>query len=195
MLLADEATHGSALQSSSALTELWQESTMKFSRFVRGMLAAGVTAVSAFAASGAHAADLIDTVKERGTLIVGVEGTYPPFNYVDTKTGELDGFDIDVAKLIADKLGVKAQFVKTEWSAILAGLSSGKFDVIINQVGITPERKQTFDFSVPYVASSPQLILRKNDDAGYTSFADLKGKKLGVSQGSNYEALAKSQEG
>lgn len=168
---------------------------MKFSRFVRGLLAAGVTAVSAFAAGGAHAADLIDTVKERGTLIVGVEGTYPPFNYVDTKTGELDGFDIEVSQLIADKLGVKVQFVKTEWSAILAGLSSGKFDVIVNQVGITPERQKTFDFSVPYVASSPQLILRKDDDAGYTSFADLKGKKLGVSQGSNYEALAKAQEG
>ncbi len=168
---------------------------MEFSRFVRGLLAAGVTAFSALAASGAHAADLLDTVKQRGTLIVGVEGTYPPFNFVDTKTHELDGFDIDVSKLVASKLGVKVQFVKTEWSAILAGLSSGKFDIIVNQVGITPERQKTFDFSVPYVASSPQLIVRKNDDANYKSFADLKGKKLGVSQGSNYETLAKSQKG
>src|SRR5690606_3744020 len=168
---------------------------MKFSRFVRGVLAAGVTAVSALAVSGAHAADLLDTVKERGTLIVGVEGTYPPFNYVDTKTGQLEGFDIEVAKLIGDKLGVKTEFVKTEWSAILAGLSSGKFDTIANQVGVTPERRKTFDFSVPYVASSPQLILRKNDDSHYKSFLDLKGKKLGVGQGSNYENLAKAQEG
>src|SRR3546814_13196122 len=111
---------------------------MKFSRFVRGMLAAGVTAVSVLAASGAQAADLLDTVKERGTLIVGLEGTYPPFNYVDTKTGQLDGFDIEVAKLIGDKLGVKTQFVKTEWSAILACLRSVKFVVIIYLVGITP---------------------------------------------------------
>lgn len=168
---------------------------MKFSRFVRALIAAGVTAVAALGSAGVQAADLLDTVKERGTLIVGVEGTYPPFNFVDTKTGQLEGFDIDVAKLVADKLGVKAEFIKTEWSAILAGLSSGKFDVIVNQVGITPERQKTFDFSVPYVASSPQLILRANDDSGYKSFADLKGKKLGVSQGSNYEALAKAQEG
>ena len=168
---------------------------MKLSRFVGGLLAAGATAISVLAAGGAHAADLLDTVKERGTLIVGVEGTYPPFNFVDAKTGQLDGFDIDVSELLAEKLGVKVQFVKTEWSAILAGLSSGKFDVILNQVGITPERERTFDFSVPYVASSPQLILRKNDDSNYTSFADLKGKRLGVSQGSNYEALAKAQEG
>src|SRR3546814_14015543 len=96
--------------------------------------------------------------------------------------------------MLADKLCVKVKFVKTEWSAILAGLSSGKFDVIVNQVGITPQRKKTFDFSVPYVASSPQLILRKDDPANYKSFADLKGKKLGVGQGSNYEPLARSEE-
>lgn len=168
---------------------------MNLTKLVRAVAAAGLTAVFALGAASASAADLLSTVKERGALIVGVEGTYPPFNFVDTKTGELDGFDIDVANLIAARLGVKAQFVKTEWSAILAGLSSGKFDVILNQVGITPERQKTFDFSQPYVASSPQLILRKNDDANYSSFADLKGKKLGVSQGSNYETLAKAQEG
>ena len=168
---------------------------MKPSYFVRGLLAVGAVAFSLAAGGVAHAEDLLDTVKARGALIVGVEGTYPPFNYIDTKTGQLEGFDIDVANLIADRLGVKAQFVKTEWSAILAGLSSGKFDAIVNQVGITPERQKAFDFSVPYVASSPQLILRKNDDSDYKSFADLKGKKLGVSQGSNYEALAKAQEG
>ncbi|MYN12555.1 transporter substrate-binding domain-containing protein [Pusillimonas sp. TS35] len=168
---------------------------MKFSTFVRSLLAAGAVAGSLLAGGVAQAADLLDTVKSRGSLIVGVEGTYPPFNYVNAKTGQLEGFDIDVADMIARRLGVKAQFVKTEWSAILAGLGSGKFDVIVNQVGITPERERAFDFSIPYVASSPQLILRAKDDSGYKSFADLKGKTLGVSQGSNYEALAKSQPG
>ncbi len=168
---------------------------MKFTHFARYFLAAGMTALAALTAGTAQAADLLDTVKSRGTLIVGLEGTYPPFNFVDTKTHQLDGFDVDVAKLIAGKLGVKVQFVKTEWSAILAGLHSGKFDVIINQVGITPDRQKAFDFSIPYVASSPQLILRKDDASDYKSFADLKGKRLGVSQGSNYENLAKAQEG
>ncbi len=178
-----------------ACCSFFMETNMKFSCFARGLLAAGAVAFSLAAGGVAHAQDLLDTVKARGALIVGVEGTYPPFNYVDTKTGQLEGFDIDVANMVAKRLGVKAQFVKTEWSAILAGLSSGKFDVIVNQVGITPERKKAFDFSVPYVASSPQLILRKDDDSDYKSFAGLKGKKLGVSQGSNYEALAKAQEG
>ncbi|NYT37844.1 transporter substrate-binding domain-containing protein [Allopusillimonas soli] len=168
---------------------------MKLSALLRGLAAAVIVVTPLLAAPLAQAAGLLDTVKERGALIVGLEGTYPPFNYVDAKTGELDGFDVDVAKLIAERLGVKAEFVKTEWSAILAGLGSGKFDVIVNQVGITDARKKAFDFSVPYVASSPQLILRKDDDSQYKTFADLKGKKLGVGQGSNYEALAKAQEG
>jgi len=168
---------------------------MKLAHSLRLAVAAGVTAFSALAAVPAHATDLLNTIKARGTLLVGLEGTYPPFNFVNTKTQKLDGFDVDVAKMIASKLGVKIKFVKTEWSAILAGLSAGKFDIIVNQVGITPQRKQTFDFSVPYVASSPQLILRKNDTADYKSFADLKGKKLGVGQGSNYETLAKAQKG
>lgn len=167
----------------------------KLSHYLRWAAAVGVTAFSAIAAVPAHATDLLDTVKARGTLLVGMEGTYPPFNFVNTKTGQLDGFDVDVSKLIASKLGVKVKFVKTEWSAILAGLSAGKFDVIVNQVGITPERQKTFDFSVPYVASSPQLIQRKDDPANYKSFADLKGKTLGVGQGSNYETLAKAQKG
>src|SRR3546814_3493241 len=85
----------------------------------------------------------------------------------------------------------------SDWSSDVCssdlGLSSGKFDVIVNQVGITPERKRTFDFSVPYVASSPQLILRKDDDSGYKSFADLKGKKLGVSQGRSEEHTSELQ--
>lgn len=168
---------------------------MKLTHYARWIAATGAVVFSALAASPAYSADLLDAVKDRGTLIVGMEGTYPPFNFVDTKTHQLEGFDVDVARLIAGKLGVKVEFVKTEWSAILAGLSSGKFDVIVNQVGITPEREKTFDFSIPYVASSPQLILRKDDPSQYKSFADLAGKKLGVSQGSNYETLAKAQKG
>jgi cystine transport system substrate-binding protein len=168
---------------------------MKLAHSLRWAAAIGVTALSAFAATPAHATDLLDTVKARDALIVGVEGTHPPFNFVNTKTGKLDGFDVEVATMLAGKLGVKVQFVKTEWSAMLAGLSAGKFDIIVNQVGITPQREQIFDFSVPYVASGPQLILRKDETPGYKSFADLKGKKVGVVQGSNFEALAKTKPG
>jgi cystine transport system substrate-binding protein len=131
-------------------------------------------------------------VKERGTLRIGAESTYPPFNFKDQKTGQLSGFDADVARLVASKLGVKPEFITTEWSGILAGLAAGKFDIIVNQVGITDQRKQTFDFSDPYTLSSAQLIVNRNDQHVYKSLEELKGKKLGVGQGSNYEQKAKS---
>ena len=76
----------------------------------------------AAAALHAQAADLLQTVKARGTLKVAMEGVYPPFNYQE-RNGELAGYDVDVARLVAGKLGLKAEFVTTEWASILAGLA------------------------------------------------------------------------
>jgi L-cystine transport system substrate-binding protein len=139
----------------------------------------------------ALAADLLEAIKSRGTLRIAVEGTYPPFNFKD-KSGQLTGFDVEVAQLLTQKMGVKPEFVTTEYSGILAGLAAGKYDVIVNQVGITPERQKAFDFSDPYTISSPQLIVRKDEQRKFAGLEDLKGKKLGVGQGSNFEQKAKS---
>jgi cystine transport system substrate-binding protein len=153
-----------------------------------------ILVLAAVLALPASAADLLATVKTRGTLKVALEGTYPPFNYKE-KNGELAGYDVDVAKLVAAKLGLKVEFVSSEWASILAGLTAGKYDVIISQVGINPKREQAFDFSQPYIYSMPQLIVRNNETAAYKSLADLKGKKLGVGQGSVYEQQAKAVAG
>ena len=142
----------------------------------------------------ASAADLLATVKARGTLKVALEGTYPPFNYRE-KSGEIAGYDVDVARMLAAKLGVKVEFVSSEWASILAGLSAGKYDVIVSQVGINPKREQAFDFSAPYIYSMPQLIVRKDEKAVYKTLEDLKGKKVGVGQGSVYEQQAKAVPG
>ncbi len=149
-------------------------------------------AASVLAPVPAAAAELLAAVQARGTLRIALEGTYPPFNYKDQKSGQLAGYDVDVAKLLAAKLGVKPEFVSSEWAGILAGLSGGKYDVIVSQVGINPKREQTFDFSTPYIYSSPQLIVRKSEAASYLSLEALKGKKLGVGQGSVYEQQAKA---
>jgi cystine transport system substrate-binding protein len=138
---------------------------------------------------------LLDSARARGSLRIALEGTYPPFNFKDPKTGQLAGYDVDVAKLLAAKLGLKPEFVSTEWTAILAGLSAGKYDVIIGQVGITPKREQAFDFSEPYTYSTPQLIVRRNETARYTSLNDLKGKKVGVGQGTVFEQQARAVPG
>lgn len=152
------------------------------------LIGASLTAVAA------HAEDLLDQVKQRGTLRIGLEGTFPPFNS-KAPSGELVGYDVDIAKAVAAKLGVKPEFVTTEWSGIIAGLQAGKFDVIVNQVGITDARKQTLDFSPPYTYSAAQLIQRKDDTRQFTSLEDLKGKKLGVGLGTNYMDMAKSVPG
>ena len=160
---------------------------------LKKILTAGVIGMT-FVAATAHADDLLDQVKARGTLRIGCEGTFPPF---DSKAanGELVGFDVDIAKAVAAKLGVKPEFVTTEWSGIIAGLQAGKFDVIVNQVGITPERQKVLDFSPGYTFSGAELIQRKNDDRTFKSLEDLKGHKLGVGLGTNYMDMAKSVPG
>ena len=143
----------------------------------------------------ATAADLLASAKARGSLKIAMEGTYPPFNFKDQKSGQLAGYDVEVATLIAKRMGLTPQFVSTEWSAILAGLAAGRYDVIISQVGINPKRQLAFDFSIPYTYSSPQLIVRKGDSARYATLAELKGKKVGVGQGSVFEQQAKAVPG
>jgi cystine transport system substrate-binding protein len=163
---------------------------MKFAS-LKKILTAGLIGLTCVAAT-AHAEDLLDQVKARGTLRIGLEGTFPPFNSKDTKTGELVGFDVDIAKAVATKLGVKPEFITTEWSGIIAGLQAGKFDVIVNQVGVTDARKQVLDFSPAYTYSGAELIQRKNDDRQFKTLEELKGHKLGVGLGTNYMDMAKA---
>jgi cystine transport system substrate-binding protein len=163
-------------------------------KFRRTVLAGAAIACVALALP-VHAADLLDAAKTRGSLRIALEGTYPPFNFRDPKTGQLTGYDVDVARLVAAKLGLKPEFVTTEWAAILAGLGAGKYDVIISQVNVTPKREQAFDFSTPYTYSTPQLIVRRNERIEYEKLEDLRGKKVGVGQGSVFEQQAKAVPG
>src|SRR6202022_2918220 len=140
---------------------------------LRKILTAGLIGATCLAAT-AHAADLLDAVKQRGTLRIGLEGTFPPFDY-KAPDGQLVGFDVDIAKAVAAKLGLKPEFITTEWSGIIAGLQAGKFDVIVNQVGVTDARKEALDFSPPYTYSAAQLIQRKDDKRQFNSLEDLKG--------------------
>jgi cystine transport system substrate-binding protein len=159
------------------------------------LAAAMLGAVLSNVAQAAPAADLLDTVKARGTLRIALEGTYPPFNFKDPKSGQLAGYDVDVARLVCARLGIMPEFVTTEWTAILAGLGAGRYDVIISQVGITPKRQQVFDFSRPYTYSAPQLIVRRNEPVNYTELNQLKGKKVGVGQGSVFEQQVRTVPG
>lgn len=143
---------------------------------------------SAGTAAGTSLAD----VQKAGVLTIGTEGTYKPFSYHDEGTGKLTGYDVEVARAVAKELGVKAEFRETQWDAIFAGLQSGRFDVIANQVSINPERKAQYDFSTPYTVS-PGVVVTKADNTDIHSLADLKGKTTAQSLTSNWYQLAKDK--
>ncbi|WP_366924456.1 transporter substrate-binding domain-containing protein [Metallumcola ferriviriculae] len=140
-----------------------------------------------------NAATLLDNIKERGTIKVGTEGTYPPFTFMD-ESGNITGYDVEVITEVAKRIGVEAEFVPTEWKAVFAGLDSKRFDLIANQVGINEDRKKKYDFSEPYTVSGAQLIVHKDTD-DISSVEDLAGKKVGASQGSNYAEIAEEAGG
>jgi len=83
----------------------------------------------------------LERVRRAGQLVVGIEGAFPPFNMFD-ETGELVGFDVDIAREIARRLGVDVQFVPTAWEGIVVGLLIGSYDAIISSLAITPERQE-----------------------------------------------------
>ncbi|MBA1274517.1 cystine ABC transporter substrate-binding protein [Stutzerimonas azotifigens] len=130
--------------------------------------------------------DLLDQIKQRGTIQVGLEGTYPPFNFQD-ESGKLTGFEVEFAQALAKQLGVEAKFQPTKWDGILAALESKRLDVVINQVTISEERKQKYDFSEPYTISGIQALTQKGKESQINSAADLAGKRVGVGLGTNYE--------
>lgn len=153
-------------------------------------LAAALVATVAFAGT-AFAGDDLDAIKAAGVLKIGTEGTYAPFTYHD-KDNKLVGFDVEIGEAVAAKLGVKPEFVEGKWDGLIAGLDVKRYDAVINQVGITEERKQKFAFSNPYIVSKVVLIARADDDS-IKAFADLKGKKAAQSLTSNYGKRAEAE--
>ncbi len=128
-------------------------------------------------------------VQEAGVLTVGTEGTYRPFSFHEDGAGDLTGFDVEVARAVAEELGVEAEFEETQWDAIFAGLEAGRFDVIANQVSITPEREESYTFSAPYTFSTGVVVTLADDDS-ISSFEDLAGKRTAQSLTSNWYTLA-----
>ncbi|WP_304673378.1 amino acid ABC transporter substrate-binding protein [Neisseria polysaccharea] len=173
---------------------------MMLKKFVLGGIAAlvlaacggseGGSGASSAPAQSAVSGSLIERINNKGTVIVGTEGTYAPFTYHD-KDGKLTGYDVEVTRAVAEKLGVKVEFKETQWDSMMAGLKAGRFDVVANQVGLTsPERQATFDKSEPYSWSGAVLVAR--NDSNIKSIADIKGVKTAQSLTSNYGEKAKA---
>lgn len=124
-------------------------------------------------------------------LRVASEGTYSPFTFHDPKDGnKLTGYDVDVARAVGKKLGMKVEFTDVTFDTIFAGLGAGRYDVVANEVTTTPERKKLYDFTTPYTVSTGAIITRADDDS-ITSLASLSGKTTAQSSTSNWAQVAK----
>lgn len=161
----------------------------------RRLVLAGATMLLLLFCLLSGAVDRLAACKARGSLRVAMEGSYPPFNFVDPKTGQITGYDADVARLIGQRLDLKVELIPTPWTDILDGLVAGRYDIVVSQVIMSPKRSLIIDFSEPYTYSGAQLIVRNNAETVYTSLADLKGRTVGVLRGSIYEVRARAVAG
>ena len=125
---------------------------------------------------------------KKETLLIGTEATYPPFSYRNDDN-EITGYDVEVAREVADRIGMKAEFKAIEWKGLLSSLETERIDMVANQVTITDDRKEQFDFTEPYTYSGGQVIVNK-DNTDIKGIEDLKGKTVGTTQGSNYAKAA-----
>ena len=121
---------------------------------------------------------------------VGTEGTYPPFTYVDPRTSQLTGYDIEVIKAVAKEAGWQLKFVQSQFDAIFPALDANRIDVIANQVTINPEREARYIFSEPYTYSHGVIVTAADTD-DIKTLADLKGKTTAQSETSNWAQVAK----
>ena len=138
------------------------------------------------------AADLPE-IKTRGTLIAATSGNLPPVTYLNEKN-ELIGYDMEVARFIGSHLGIKLNLVRLDWVGILPGLQTGRFDAVFSNVNITDERKQIFDYSIPYSRSAVVVVARANLPE-IKGPADLKGRAVGgISGGMDSEIAAREIE-
>lgn len=173
---------------------------MKMSKLSAFLLAALLVCVTAFsgcsesessagnAGSGTETGDLLAQIKSKGEITIAMEGTWAPWTYHD-ETDALVGYDVEIGQYIADYLGVKATFVEGEWDGLLAGLESGRYDVMINGMTVDDSRREKYRLSTPYAYDHTAVVVKaENNDI--QSLDDLSGKKTANTLSSIYAAIA-----
>jgi polar amino acid transport system substrate-binding protein len=129
----------------------------------------------------------LEALKKAGEVRVGCEAAYVPFTYRDT-AGKIIGFDVDFATRMFEPIGVKPQFIDTQWSGVIPALYAGRFDMVPT-MSYTKERLERVLFSIPYADASQALLIRAADVAKVKTIADMSGKVLGIKLGSPGETL------
>lgn len=146
---------------------------------------------SADSGKSSNVAEDVAAIKKRGVLRVGVKNVTKGFGYQDPATGKFSGLEVDLSEALAKKLGVDVEYTPVTAATRTALLDSGDIDMVAATFTITPERKNSWDFTTPYYTDHVGVLVEKA--SGLKSLADLKGKVVGVSSGStSAKALVKA---
>ena len=148
------------------------------------------TASSTAASASAAAANKLEAIQSNGKLVIAREGAGQPWSFHD-ESDTLGGYDVEVSRAIAEKLGVEPEYVESDWDSLFAGLDAGRYDLVCNGVEVTEERAKTYNFTTPYGYIHTALAVRK-DNEDIKSFEDLAGKTTANSLASTYMELAES---
>lgn len=154
-----------------------------------GLVGCGDDGSAAGSASSAGDGDLLAQITGRGSMTFATEGTWSPWTF-HNEAGDLTGYDIEVARAIAERLGVEAEFAEGEWDGLLAGLDSGRYDTMANGVSVTEEREEKYDFTEPYAYN--RIVVITTGDSDIASMDDLEGRTTANTLGSSYAILAES---
>lgn len=136
----------------------------------------------------------LEGIKNKGKIIMGTSADYPPFETHAMINGkdEIVGFDIEIAKYIADELGVELEIKEMDFDKLLGGLSTGMLDIVIAGMNPNPEREKEANFTDIYYKSNHAVLVHKDDVSKITTMEDLNGKKIGVQIGTTQEEIAKT---
>ncbi|MBP5120721.1 transporter substrate-binding domain-containing protein, partial [Pseudomonas protegens] len=147
------------------------------------LLALGLTVLAA--SSQAFAGATLERIEQKKELVGVLMESYPPFSFLNEQN-QLDGFDVDVAKAVADKLGVRLRLETPSWDVIAAGRWSGRYDICICSMTPSKARAEVFDFPVQYYASPAVIVVNAKDERIHGA-QDLSDKKVGLTAASSYE--------
>jgi len=136
----------------------------------------------------------VDAIKEAGKLVMATSADYPPFETISDDGKEIIGFDVDIAKAVADKLGVELEVKNIDFDGLLETLKQGKADIVASGMSVDEERLLSVDFSKVYFTDEQRLIVKEGNEDIKTA-ADMKGKTIGAQLGTTCESAAKSIEG
>jgi polar amino acid transport system substrate-binding protein len=150
-------------------------------------MALAIVAATLVGTSPVQAGATLDRVRASGQVVDILITEYPPFGFINAEN-RVDGFDVDVAKAFAAKLGVKLKIETPAWESIISGHWAGRWDIAIASATPTEDRAKVIDFPVVYY-NTPAVLVVHNDEKAIRSAADLTGKKVGVGNGSTYEAF------